>query len=226
MTSSSRLFPEGWLCNLPQNYSALQLRWQPLSPPWPRIQQPLAEQQLLPKGMAVTAASTINKTHRAFTNISKVVQCFLTYRRRLSSGTKKLLIQFLHLSPLFLFETWTIMVYSILNWRTHVPLDLIRPKMSLRQRVFGSVRLRPFLELLGWYVKCSSITLKEEGELQWNHLPRGGVQLFCRPPPPHYHALLCITLSKSTFSCSSQKVRTSWKYILKCEIRCLLSKKN
>ena len=149
MTSSSRLFPEGWLCNLPQNYSALQLRWQPLSPPWPRIQQPLAEQQLLPKGMAVTAASTINKTHRAFTNISKVVQCFLTYRRRLSSGTKKLLIQFLHLS-LFLFETWTIMVYYILGWRTHVPLDLIStenepPSKGLRQcaaaPLFGVARL-------------------------------------------------------------------------------------
>ena len=91
---------------------------------------------------------------------------------------------------------------------------------------FRQCAAAPLLELLGWYVECSSITLKEEGEMQWNHLPRGGVQLFCRPPPPHYHALLCITLSKSTFSCSSQKVRTSWKYILKCEIRCLLSKKN
>ena len=99
-------------------------------------------------------------------------------------------------------------------------------KWARRLKVCDSVRLRPFLELLDWYAKCSSITLKEEGEMQWNHLPRGGVQLFCRPPPPHYHALLCITLSKSTFSCSSQKVRTSWKYILKCEIRCLLSKKN
>ena len=142
MTSSSRLFPEGWLCNLPQNYSALQLRWQPLSPPWPRIQQPLAEQQLLPKGMAVTAASTINKTHRAFTNISKVVQCFLTYRRRLSSGTKKLLIQFLHLSPLFLFETWTIMgcnYVHILGWMSYVSLDLISTENEPAVKGFATV---------------------------------------------------------------------------------------